>query len=210
MCQAAAIVSTTACWRIDVGWMDDRTAPSLTVRHNIEGLTMAFPPAYLLSFVIDSEQEPIGDTDNFSHCAKPDAGDSRAHLRVSGPGFAIERQPPARDRSSYKRVRDIIAQADAILLGPQAIVSGEGWDALQELTDDRQRALIFAFKGGDGAARLRVKPINLIPDATYDVSSFDKGSMGKMRGSDLMIDGVELAHDDDDSSAHVVILSVTP
>jgi hypothetical protein len=34
--------------------------------------------------------------------------------------------------------------------------------------------------------------------------------MGKMRGSDLMIDGVELAHDDDDSSAHVVILSATP
>src|SRR6185369_9520745 len=34
----------------DVGWMDDRTAPSALVRRNIEGLTAIFPPAYLLSF----------------------------------------------------------------------------------------------------------------------------------------------------------------
>jgi hypothetical protein len=35
----------------DVAWMDDRTAPSVHVRHNLEGLATAFPPAYLLSFV---------------------------------------------------------------------------------------------------------------------------------------------------------------
>jgi len=29
----------------DVAWMDDRTAPSVHVRHNIEGLTAVFPPA---------------------------------------------------------------------------------------------------------------------------------------------------------------------
>ena len=195
----------------DVGWMDDRTAPSSLVRHNIEGLTIAFPPAYLLSFVIDSEQEPIGDADNFRTSRAAGCPAS------SGSPIAFQvlldsqlRGNLTREIEFYKQVRDIIAQADAILLGPQAMVNGEGWDALQELTDDRQRALIFAFKGGDGAARLRVKPINLIPDAIYDVSSFDNGSMGKVRGSDLMIDGVELAHDDDDSSAHVVILSATP
>jgi len=194
----------------DVGWMDDRTAPSSLVRHNIEGLTLAFPPAYLLSFVIDSEQEPFSDTDNFSHIAR-----SRMPgiLGLTYAFQALDSQLSGslrREIEFYKQVRDIIAQADVILLGPQAVVNGEGWDALEELSDDRRRALIFAFKGGDGAARLRVKPINLLPDAIYNVSSFGNGSMGKMRGSDLMIDGVELAHDDDDSSAHVVILSATP
>jgi alpha-galactosidase len=33
----------------DAGWMDDRTAPSVHVRHNLEGLSVVFPPAYLLS-----------------------------------------------------------------------------------------------------------------------------------------------------------------
>ena len=43
----------------DTAWMDDRTSPASHVRHNIEGLTFAFPPAYLLSFLIDADGEPI-------------------------------------------------------------------------------------------------------------------------------------------------------
>src|SRR5207237_6367330 len=45
----------------DVAWMDDRTAPSVHVRHNIEGLSAVFPPAYLLSFVTDQDAEPLHD-----------------------------------------------------------------------------------------------------------------------------------------------------
>jgi hypothetical protein len=48
----------------DVAWMDDRTSPSSLVRHNIEGLTFAFPPAYLLSFLIDADGEPIAGADD--------------------------------------------------------------------------------------------------------------------------------------------------
>ena len=44
-----------------VAWMDDRSAPSVHVRHNVEGLSLIFPPAYLLSFVVDDESEPIHD-----------------------------------------------------------------------------------------------------------------------------------------------------
>ena len=33
----------------DATWMDDRTQPSAHVRHNLEGLSTVFPPAYLLS-----------------------------------------------------------------------------------------------------------------------------------------------------------------
>ena len=45
----------------DVAWMDDRTAPSSHVRHNIEGLSEVFPPGYLLSFVTDHWAEPLHD-----------------------------------------------------------------------------------------------------------------------------------------------------
>src|SRR5262249_12054162 len=45
----------------DVAWMDDRTAPSVHVRHNMEGLSTVFPPAYLLSFLTDHDTEPIHD-----------------------------------------------------------------------------------------------------------------------------------------------------
>ena len=43
----------------DTAWMDDHTSPSSHVRHNIEGLGTFFPPAYLLSFAIDDENESL-------------------------------------------------------------------------------------------------------------------------------------------------------
>ena len=45
----------------DVGWMDDRSAPSVHVRHIVEGLGVVFPPAYLLSFVMHHDDEPINE-----------------------------------------------------------------------------------------------------------------------------------------------------
>ena len=50
----------------DVAWMDDRTAPSVHVRHNIQGLSAVFPPAYLLSFVTDHDTEPLHDAPDLS------------------------------------------------------------------------------------------------------------------------------------------------
>src|SRR6185295_18409634 len=43
----------------DVGWMDDNTTPSIKVRHNIQGLSLIFPPAYLLSFLANLGWEPL-------------------------------------------------------------------------------------------------------------------------------------------------------
>jgi alpha-galactosidase len=50
----------------DVGWMDDRSAPSVHVRHIVEGLGVVFPPSYLLSFVMHHEEEPINDAPDLS------------------------------------------------------------------------------------------------------------------------------------------------
>jgi hypothetical protein len=46
----------------DVAWMDDRMAPSGHVRHNVEGSSAVFPPAYLLSFVTNHAGEPLHDS----------------------------------------------------------------------------------------------------------------------------------------------------
>ena len=39
--------------------MDDRTVPSVHVRHNLEGLSEIFPPSYLLSYAMPSAEEPM-------------------------------------------------------------------------------------------------------------------------------------------------------
>jgi len=56
--------------RLDLGmvqYMDDTSGPSTRVRHNLEGLNAVFPPAYLLSFVMDGRHYP----DASAGCASP-------------------------------------------------------------------------------------------------------------------------------------------
>ena len=52
------------------GWMDDRSAPSRRVRHNLEGLTLAFPAAYLLSYVMPHEDEPMAGAGDMAGLAR--------------------------------------------------------------------------------------------------------------------------------------------
>jgi alpha-galactosidase len=189
----------------DTAWMDDRTSPSSHVRHNIEGLTFAFPPAYLLSFLIDGENEPIAG-----------AYDLPLYMRSRGAGvLGLTYRTDVLDDDTaallsaqigeYKSYRDTIARANASLLTLQTPYDGSGWDALQELADQGQTALIFAFKSEYGDDRLVVRPRGLLPDSTYSVLSVDQGPLGVERGDVLMQDGIELAANST-SRAHVLIL----
>ena len=190
----------------DVAWMDDRTSPASLVRHNIEGLTFAFPPAYLLSFLIDADGETIAG-----------ASDLQLLTRSRMPGvFGLTyrtdtlddatAQLVAAEIAQYKAYRNIIANANASLLTLQTPYDESGWDVLQETADGAQTALIFAFKGLLGNARLIVRPKGLLPSATYDVVSVDVGPIGSLRGDALMQDGIELVHDSG-SRAHLLILT---
>jgi hypothetical protein len=190
----------------DTAWMDDGTAPSTHVRHNLEGLLLAFPPAYLLSFVINSPAEPIKGANDFLHIAR-----SRMPgiLGVTYRSRDIDGQLDislSLGIAQYKLVRDIISRAYALLLGSQAPVDPQGWDAIQEVADDQQTAVIFAFKGNADPGRLLVRPLNLLPDAVYHVSSMDTGEMGTLPGAQLMQDGIELVQTDG-SRAHVILLT---
>jgi alpha-galactosidase len=190
----------------DVGWMDDRTTPSTHVRHNLEGLSLAFPPAYLLSFLIDGEGEPIAsgyDLGLFVRSRMPGA------LGVTYRSDRVDEatgEMLAQEIRQYKRLRDIIADASATLLSAQAPVADGTWDVLQELTPGGGSALIFAFKDNGEDGRLLVRPRGLIAEATYDVESLDAGPIGAVRGDTLMQDGVEIVHSGT-SRAHVLILT---
>ena len=82
----------------DVAWMDDRTAPSVHVRHNIEGLSALFPPAYLLSFVTDHDGEPLHDAPDLSTLCF-----DRMEVAL---GVLICERRPERHRRGQHRQRD--------------------------------------------------------------------------------------------------------
>jgi alpha-galactosidase len=190
----------------DVAWMDDRTSPSALVRHNIEGLTFAFPPAYLLSFLIDANGEPIAGGDDLQLLTR-----SRM-LGVFGMTYradSLDEETAARlaaEIEQYKLYRDIIASANGSLLTLQTPYDESGWDVLQEVSDEGLRVLIFGFKSENGTQRLLVRPRGLQASATYDVSSLDLGPIGTARGDTLMQDGIELVHNSG-SRAHVLVLT---
>src|SRR5712672_1152847 len=124
--------------------MDDRTTPASHVRHNLEGLSFAFPPAYLLSFLIDAEGEPIAGAEDLPLLTRSRGAGIlgltyRTDALDEGTAELLQQQI-----AEYKSYRDIITQSNATLLSAQSPVDGGGWDVLQEVSDDARSALIFA------------------------------------------------------------------
>jgi alpha-galactosidase len=191
----------------DVAWMDDRTAPSVLVRHNLEGVSSVLPPAYLLSFALDDAGEPL-------HRATDLALYLRS--RMEGVlGFCVRTQEFADEEladiaaqiAAYKSVRDALATGSATLLTAQATVTNSpAWDALQIREADGQRVVIEAFQSDSGTARVTIVPHDLDPASTYDVQSMDTGPLESATGEDLMSGGIEL-DTLAGSAAHLLLLT---
>jgi alpha-galactosidase len=189
----------------DVGWMDDRTTPSSRVRHNLQGLSQVLPPAYLLSYVMAHDGEPLHNSPDLPMLA-----------RSRMPGI-LGLSYHARDLSEadeflltheigiYKSLRDTIADASAVLLTPQAI---EGtlppWEVMEHLTPGGD-AVIYAFDNRQADVRVRFSPVGLVPDATYEVYSVDAGVIGTVSGESLMADGIEILASPN-TGAHILVL----
>jgi alpha-galactosidase len=190
----------------DTAWMDDRTAPSSLVRHNLEGLTFAFPPAYLLSFLIDADGEPIAGAADLPLLSRSRAA---GVFGLTYRSALLDDDTAARlaeQIRQYKTYRGTIATANASLLSDQAPVDETSWDVIQEVADGGRSALIFAFKGSADAGRMVVRPRNLLTGVTYDVTSLDTGPLGSALGEVLMQDGIEIVHGTG-SRAHVLVLT---
>jgi alpha-galactosidase len=170
----------------DVGWMDDRTAPAVHVRHNLQGLTTFFPPAYLLSFALSGPGEPLA--------AAPDLG---LYVRSRMPGILgltyraaelseSDHRDLAQEIWVYKAIREVQRDASAMLLSPQASANGPAWDVMQELSASSGAAVIFAFQQDAGTPAVEVRPRGLIPGANYTVSTADGELLGWTTAEDLM------------------------
>lgn len=190
----------------DSAWMDDRTAPSIHVRHNIEGLSEMFPPAYLLSFVTNPVGESIENAQDLSlYFRSRMAGILGLCFRTrelsNSDAAGVEREI-----AIYKTARVAQVDGSAALLSTQADASnGPTWDVLQE-TSAEGVVLLYAFEnGGAGGNSTNVVPKNLKADVTYLVRSVDAGALGEATGSDLMANGIALLRSPT-SASHLLML----
>jgi len=189
----------------DVAWMDDRKAPSVLVRHNIDGLSLIFPPAYLLSFLTNLGWEPLHDSP-----------DLRLYVRSRMPavlGLCFQsawisdddRDAIAEQIALYKRLRPTLATATTTLLTDQPDGSGgPAWEALQE-TGTNGSVLMFVFDSGDGPGSATVSPNGLDLNTVYQVISADAGVLDTMTGADLMARRIRIVRSSV-SGAHVLTI----
>ncbi|HJZ70427.1 MAG TPA: glycoside hydrolase family 36 protein [Vicinamibacterales bacterium] len=193
----------------DAGWMDDRTAPASHVRHNLEGLSAVFPPAYLLSFVTDHSGggEPLHDAPDLSLYFRSRMSGALGLCFLSDGLVEGDEQAISREIAIYKEMRGTISVAVAALLTAQAETTDPPpWDALQESATDGGQLVITAFQSDDGVSRFTVTPSGLHEDFTYQVQSVDTGVLGAATGAELMQNGIELVQSPN-SAAHVLIIT---
>lgn len=190
----------------DVAWMDDRTAPSTLVRHNLQGLAPALPPSYLFSFVIDNPDELLHAGDDVPlYMRSRMAGVLGLTFRTADLPARVQTDI-ASHIALYKQLRDTIQGASIELLTRQTSLDDPPtWDAVQE-TDAAGRALIFAFQNDSAVETIIVRPRGLEPGAMYEVRSVDAGVLGTASGADLMANGIGIAANPQ-SAGHVLILS---
>jgi alpha-galactosidase len=191
----------------DVAWMSDRTEPSVHVRHNLQGLSAVFPPAYLLSFVIDRDEEPLHRAADMSLYFRSRMQGALG-LSFKNEGFSdAELTTMANEIGIYKTMRGTIGDASASLLSSQAqSANGPAWDVLQELVAGAGQLLVTAVQSDLGVHQINVKPTRLQPETTYGVRSVESGLLGTATGADLMANGIDLLQSPM-SAAHVLVIT---
>ena len=192
----------------DVGWMDDRTTPSAKVRHNIHGLGMLLPPAYLLSFVIPDPDERLHDPPDLPTVFRSRMMGVLGLCFRTGEYEGDEASEMASTVERYKSMRGTATRSSGRLLTAQAGAPDHpAWDAWQTTTDGRRHVVIWAFQSDRGIRSIAVKARGLRSRGTYDVETFDRGHLGSLSGTDLMEDGVPVVTLQS-TDAHVILLTL--
>jgi len=191
----------------DVAWMDDRTAPSVHVRHNVQGLSAVFPPAYLLSFVTDHDTEPLHGAPDISLYFRSRMGGALG-LCFRGDSFTEgEHASMAHEVDIYKATRGTESAAAASLLTKQAEPeNGPSWDVLQLSTAAHDHVVVNATQSDGGVQKVNLKPTDLLPGVTYRVQSVDTGLLGTATGAALMSGGIDIVQSPN-TAAHILILT---
>lgn len=176
----------------DTAWMDDLSTPGSVVRHNIEGLSAVFPPAYLLSFVMEGPGERLHDAPSLA------ASFRNRMLGVLGLSFragefdANDRAVMRSEIRSYKGLRGVLTRGTHTLLTAQAASSQRpAWDAVQTSGSDGLPVLLWAFQSDPRAGAFTIKANHLSADADYEVVTIGRARVGVASGEKLMEDGLE-------------------
>jgi alpha-galactosidase len=177
----------------DAGWMDDRTSPSAHVRHNLQGLSLFLPPAYLLSYLIHDAEEPMHD-----------AADFPLYARSRMPGvFGLSFPPESLDERDMERLREetdrwkalrpIQQTASAVLVSPQVDGTQSGpWDGTLLVSPGMDSAVLYAFQNDTGVEGVNLRMRGLDRTFQYIVRSDREGELGVWSGAQLMDDGIDL------------------
>ena len=191
----------------DVAWMDDRTAPSVHVRHNLQGLSAVFPPAYLLSFVTDHDTEPLHDAPDLPLYFRSRMSGALGLCFRSDSFTEGEDASMAHEIDIFKATRATLSVASASLLTKQAAPEGgPSWDVLQESTAAHDQVVLSAVQSDTGVPTINVKPTGLQPETIYQVQSVDTGILGAATGSALMSGGIDIVQSPN-SAAHILIIT---
>jgi alpha-galactosidase len=191
----------------DVAWMDDRTAPSVHVRHNVEGLSAVFPPAYLLSFLISHDGEPLNDAPDLALYTRSRMAAALGLCFKSAELSANDLANVKAEIAIYKSIRPTLGGAASILLTAQAkATKGPAWDVLQETGAGGKQVMIYAFQSDPAVAKINVKPSGLAAQTMYEVRSVDSGVLGVMKGADLSAQGIDILQSPK-SAAHLLVLT---
>jgi alpha-galactosidase len=190
----------------DTAWMDDRSAPSVHVRHNLEGLSEVFPSAYLLSFMMDHAEESVFDPADLSMYVRSRMpGVLGLCFRTADLDEAV-RDQLTREVSIYKSVRDVLRNGTLSLLTPQTWSEVEGgWDAVQATSAELSHSVLFVYQQNDGVDDALIRPRGLVAEQAYLVQTVDDGEIGVATGADLMNQGLGL-HDTGRTAAQIIVL----
>jgi alpha-galactosidase len=180
----------------DVGWVDDHTFPSSRVRHNLQGLAVMLPTAYLSAFTLSTMEEPVVDDPN-SDLRTVLRSRMEGALGISWQGqFMSEgtRAALSREFALYKLIRPIMQGGSSFLLSSQVLqypdLPYSGWDVVEHLQPQTGDAALLAFDTPDAPETFSVRPKGLRPTALYEVESADLGVIETAFGDELMASGI--------------------
>ena len=192
----------------DSAWMDDVTAPSSHVRHNLEGLGAIFPPAYLLSFVTNGDLEPARDGSGGRALEFRSRMSGMLGLTWRSGEFGDEElEQIAAEIAMAKTIRGAVPAAASFMLTDQARADGGGeFDAVQLFSPAARTAAVFVY-ASDSVDWFTVRLKGLEAETRYLISTVWGEALAEATGADLMSRGVDVINASD-SGAQIVL--VTP
>ena len=191
----------------DVAWMDDRSTPSVHVRHNIEGLGAVFPPAYLLSFLMSHVGEPLQEAPDLSLYSRSRMAGALGLCFKAAELSGADIAKLQAEIAIYKGNRLTLDGATSVLLTAQAkATKGPAWDVLQETGLGTKQIMIYAFQSDPTVTKINVKPSGLAAQTMYEVRSVDTGVLSVAKGADLTAQGIDILQSPK-SAAHLLVLT---